>query len=282
MLGDGNLGVRLAGIYALHRLAKEDREQYDDQIMQLFCAFIRNHKEDDKMYRERLKNRSPIDAITAEDVQAALTAMRDRCRNGNAEVNPLSFTIDFSGAVLGGCNLSNMNLSQANLYGAKLDFCDLSGSILNCANLDGTSLCGADLSHSILSGVETWGTDFSQVSGKQPDFSGANLMGANFSNAKWERPILRRAAIVNCEFTNTSLEAADLSGAFFVTTPTEHSAIPPKLGITQEQLDEAYWDFEMPPTLNGLLDAETLQPLVLKRHKTDEQCKEDEQFTDGA
>ena len=269
MLGDEKLAVRLAGIYALQRLAGEDREQYDEQIMRLFCAFIRNHSEDEKVYRERLINRPPIDAITAEDVKATLAALRDRCRIGEGVLSPLSFTIDFSGAVLGGCNLSNMDLSKANLYRAKLDFCNLSHSVFNSSNLDGSSLCGADLSGSIFSGVKTWSTDFSKVSGMQPDFSDANLMGANFSDAKWERPILRRAWITNCEFTNAPLESADLSGAFFITAPTERSAITSRLGITQKQLDEAYWDFETPPTLYGLLDAETQQPLVLNRHKPD-------------
>ena len=46
MLGSEFLIVRLGGIYALQRLAKEHAEQYHVQIMRLFCAFVRHPTED--------------------------------------------------------------------------------------------------------------------------------------------------------------------------------------------------------------------------------------------
>ena len=42
MLGSESLSVRLAGIYSLEWLAKEDPEQYHIQIMQSFCSFATN------------------------------------------------------------------------------------------------------------------------------------------------------------------------------------------------------------------------------------------------
>ena len=42
MLGSDVLTVRLGGIYALQRLAEEHPEQYQIQIMQMFCAFVRH------------------------------------------------------------------------------------------------------------------------------------------------------------------------------------------------------------------------------------------------
>ena len=42
MLGSEQLSVRLGGIYALARLAREDPGDYHTQIMSLLCAFIRN------------------------------------------------------------------------------------------------------------------------------------------------------------------------------------------------------------------------------------------------
>ena len=41
MLGSDVLAVRLGGIYALQRLAGEHPQQSHIQIMQAFCAFIR-------------------------------------------------------------------------------------------------------------------------------------------------------------------------------------------------------------------------------------------------
>ena len=46
MLGSEVLSVRLGGIYALRRLSEEHPKQYHVQIMQLFCAFVRNPTED--------------------------------------------------------------------------------------------------------------------------------------------------------------------------------------------------------------------------------------------
>ena len=40
MLGSEVLSVRMAGIYALQRLAEEHPEQYHIQVMQLLCAFV--------------------------------------------------------------------------------------------------------------------------------------------------------------------------------------------------------------------------------------------------
>ena len=42
MLGSEVLAVRLGGIYALQRLAEEHPGQYHVQIMELFCAYVRN------------------------------------------------------------------------------------------------------------------------------------------------------------------------------------------------------------------------------------------------
>ena len=42
MLGSEVLSVRLEGIYALARLAREHPEEYHIQIMRLFCAYVRN------------------------------------------------------------------------------------------------------------------------------------------------------------------------------------------------------------------------------------------------
>lgn len=42
MLGSDVLAVRLGGIYALQRLAKDHPEAYHVQVMRLLCAFVRN------------------------------------------------------------------------------------------------------------------------------------------------------------------------------------------------------------------------------------------------
>ena len=64
MLGSETLAVRLAGIYALQRLAEEHPEQYHIEIMKLLCAFVRHPAEDEVLYP--MSDHALI-AITRED-----------------------------------------------------------------------------------------------------------------------------------------------------------------------------------------------------------------------
>ena len=262
MLGHEIIEMRLAGIYALEWLAKEDLEQYDEQIMKLFCAFIRNHTEDRESYRKRMKSWSPSTPLCPEDVQAALAAIRDRCRVCKTEISPLFFTVDLSGSFLDGCVLSNVNLSDVNLYGASLNVCDLSGSILNGANLKNAHLSRATLTRCKFNGMTMEKTDFSCVSGDGVNFPGVFFWESDFSGATWTNVNFKGATFAGCNFKESSLTGADITGAYFHTDSKEIGAQSEKYGLTQGQLDEACSDPLNPPQLNGLLDAETHEPLV--------------------
>ena len=72
MLGSEILPVRLGGVYALQRLAENYRQSYHVQVMELFCAFVRNPK-DNESYQRMLaqKNADPKTfSFLREDVQA--------------------------------------------------------------------------------------------------------------------------------------------------------------------------------------------------------------------
>ena len=262
MIGSPALSVRMAGIYALQRLAEESPKQHEDQIVRLLCSFVRNHTENDEEFRERFKRVSRTDKATPEDVQAALAAIRDRCQIEKIQKRPLAFRVDLGGASIVGCDLTDMDLSYAILDQARLNSCNLSGSILSDAELSQTDFSGAEISECVFARAKTWKTDFSQVWGKQPDFSDTSLMRTNFSDAKWASPIFRGAMFAGCEFKNAELTSADLSGAYFLASTNELAAQSLEFGITQSQLDEARSDPLNPPQLNGLLDANTLRPLA--------------------
>ena len=91
-------------------------------------------------------------------------------------------------AVDGSANLSDADLSDANLSGANLRDADLSD-----ANLSGANLSDADLSGANLSGANLSDADLSDA-----NLSGANLSGANLSDAN---------------LSDADLRDADLSGA---------------------------------------------------------------------
>jgi len=82
-----------------------------------------------------------------------------------------------------GCNLSGVDLKdaqliEANLSGANLKDIDLSGANLRRANLSGANLSGARLIRTNLSGANLSNCDLSYA-----EFSGSNLIRANITDA---------------------------------------------------------------------------------------------------
>ena len=141
MLGSGVLSVRLGGIYALQRLAKEHPEQYHVQIMRLLCAFVRNPTEDGGGAAKPDKKNQ-----LREDVQAVMAAIGTRGEAGLALEKEAGFALDLRGADLRGgylprgANLSGANLMEANLSGVRLARVNLSGAELHQTNLSSATL----------------------------------------------------------------------------------------------------------------------------------------------
>ena len=137
MLGSNVLSVRLAGILALQNLADQNRHIYYVPAMQLLCAFIRYPTRDDEVEVDTTydDDGEPHYPPVRQDVQAALSILRDR----DAELISLE---DEQEVVL--------DLSRSNLRGANLIGLNLSHAILNYATLDGADLREANLSHADL------------------------------------------------------------------------------------------------------------------------------------
>ena len=79
MLRSEVLSVRLGGIYALARLAREHPDEYHMQIMRLFCAFVRNptiETSEDAGSAESYLHRGPEKSRT--DIQEIMTAIGKR------------------------------------------------------------------------------------------------------------------------------------------------------------------------------------------------------------
>ena len=250
MLGSAVLSERLGGIYALQRLAEEHSAAYHVQIMRLFCAFVRNPtasggSEDGQDGEER-----PPRAVTSlrEDVQAAMEAIGAR-REQHLEAgfrpdlhgadlpNAQMSGLNFSGADFTRADLSGADLKGANLYGAEFFFAGLSAAHLDRADLSKAELMHAKLSGAVLCGAKLCKSDLSRA-----NLSEALLHGANLSSAKLD---------------DTNLTGSDLAG-----TPFYSASPDPVIGLTQSQLDLARADEDNLPELDGVVDAETEEPLV--------------------
>jgi hypothetical protein len=161
-LGDEVLDVRLGGIYALERLARESREDYGP-IVEILAAYVREHAPipsrgssndpesatgDDKSTSDVqsaltvLVGEDKAEALRSAaslktDVQAALTVLARR--NVDHDIEP---TLDLSFTDLSGARLRNGRLEAANLRGGRLVGADLSDARLQGAILVGTDLQG--------------------------------------------------------------------------------------------------------------------------------------------
>jgi uncharacterized protein YjbI with pentapeptide repeats len=88
---------------------------------------------------------------------------------------------DFSGS-----QLADVNLTGANLEGAKLSNNDLAGAGLRGANLATADLTNSDLSGADLREARLVNTDFAGADLSGADVSSADLQGANFADARAE------------------------------------------------------------------------------------------------
>ena len=233
MLGSKILIVRLGGIYALQRLAKEHAEQYHVQIMRLFCAFVRHpteHKDDTAESTDVNETSSTKLEGIREDVQAAMTAIGTRSDADIVLEDEEEFWRDLYGAILPGAMLHKANLSFTSLRNTKLSRAILPGAILHKADLTGANLTDANLALFV-----------------KADLPGADLPGADLTGAD-----LTDADLTDADLTGADLTDADLTGADL----TDAKLFMAK-GLTQAQLNKACADPQRPPELQGVFDAKT-------------------------
>jgi hypothetical protein len=165
-LGRSNeLEIRLGGIYALERIAR-DSERDHWPIMEVLTAYVRQHApwrpEEDSGEEPKTPESSPPDP----DIQAILTVLGRRTRTF---VHKEPERLD-----LHETNLSRANLSRANLSFATLTRADLSEAMLDEANLTEAWFWMANLSGA------TFGlADLSRATLMLADLSRADLSGAN-------------------------------------------------------------------------------------------------------
>ncbi len=136
--GEGKMAIRLGGIYALERIAK-DSEKDHGPVMEVLTAYVREKATKEGEYAEKA-------AAPATDIQAILTVIGRRETTGN---NRRNAPLDLSNTHLVVAGLGMANLHRVFLLGA-----DLRGTILNRANLRDANLEGAILDYAELAWAE--------------------------------------------------------------------------------------------------------------------------------
>ena len=166
-LGSESRDVRIGGVYALERVARNSAEDRD-AIVAVLCAYIRGHSpwppvNADNGDEEVLRSL----AIRANDVQVALTAL-GRLVGAAGDPDVAIPRTDLRYARLSRLNLGQARLSHANLRRARIHGADLRGALMADTDLGLADLGSSDLRGADLRGV---------------DLRGANLTGARLEGA---------------------------------------------------------------------------------------------------
>jgi hypothetical protein len=161
-LGSEKLDIRLGGIYALERVA---RDSAGDQptVMEVSAAFIREHSREPWTPPAQDESSADVSEVgTRPDVQAAITVIARRNSKNDRRL------INLRAVRLTRANLIRGNLTHTVLFGAELRGANLGG-----ANLGGADLSGADLSGASLSGANLGGADLGGAAFPPADLSDA-------------------------------------------------------------------------------------------------------------
>ncbi len=234
LLGSKNLEVRLGGIYALERIAKDSEKDYWT-IMEVLTGFVRERTKSRWEEAEK-KQLSPLPT----DIQAVLSVLKRRTPSYKQEEK---YRLDLSGSVfswmiVGKVSFKKMVLNVANFHQtylnqADLSEADLSGADFTKANLKGAILKDALLQAADFSGAYLSGADLTKANLKRATLKGAifsseaNLTDADLTDADFSEAILNKTIFSKAKLRGAYFGGADLSGA---------------INLTQEQISEAITD----------------------------------------
>jgi hypothetical protein len=175
-LGATNPDVRIGGIYALDRIARNSPEDAD-AVTTILSAFARSHAPwpaiasgTEPKNAHPSASLPPTLASRAGDVQAAVTVLGRLPRTASSEIARLSLT-DLRRSRMWGLNFDHAHFGISSLVRARLGDCSLVGADLGECDLRDADLSGADLTGAVL-----WGADL----------TGANVTNALLGGVKFD------------------------------------------------------------------------------------------------
>ncbi|MCP9968918.1 pentapeptide repeat-containing protein [Actinomadura madurae] len=197
-IGDGNLDVRVGGIYTLERIAENSKVD-QAMIARVLVAFVRTHAtwtpgsdaDPSRVPLPPLDEQVPWLRDRAHDVQIALNVLgRLLGINGvRVSLNRVDLRrsdlarVHFEAASLMFTNLSLAYLRSADLSGARLDNSDLRYADMREVRLTEANLRHAHLEHADLRGADLQHAELSHAILNAADLRGANLAGARLHQA---------------------------------------------------------------------------------------------------
>ncbi len=203
-LGSKEIDVRIGGIYALERIARDSASDHPT-VMEVLAAFVRDHSPEQwPLPAVHEAGAEPPERETRPDVHAAASVI------GRRTIRYDSQPINLQGAIFIKANLAGANLSSVHLTGA-----DFTGALLVGAHLERADLRRAHLERANLTNADLFGADLTSASLERANLTVAELTGANLTRANLYRARFPGANLLKANLLDTHLSSADLSGADF-------------------------------------------------------------------
>lgn len=165
--GEPKLELRLGGIYALERIAKDSPERDYSTVMEVLTAYVRQNSS--------IPSKETNEATDLKEPRADIKAVLDVVGRRQEDRVPEEHRVppDFRGINLSKTILIGANLIGAYLSGADLSGTNLSGADLSAATLIGANLEGADLRAAYLRGAYLQYADLEGAALQYADLQGA-------------------------------------------------------------------------------------------------------------
>jgi len=233
-LGHDKDAIVLGGIYALHRIAQEDKS-YRKTVFDILCSYLREKTSSLKLWAdyqegERVIIKPTIVIQTIIDLLFKCDVIQKYIYTGfRANLNGIRcIKADFKEAYLEQADLTNAHLEGAELKKVRLEGAFLSGShftdaYLEKAHLENATIMwghwegiklfeahlqGANLLNTHLEGAVLWDSHLEGAG-----LYGVHMEGAVLNDTHLENAYLAMAQMKGTQLRGTHLEGADLNGA---------------------------------------------------------------------
>ncbi|MGD9652883.1 MAG: pentapeptide repeat-containing protein, partial [Candidatus Dadabacteria bacterium] len=192
-LGSEKLEVRLGGIYALERIAKDSPNDHWT-IMEVLTTYARDKSKNEmKETVELVENAANVESSPVKtDIQAIMTVLGRR----NSENDRKDAVLNLYGVNLKGAKLDEYNFVGANFQDANLIEASLANTNLAKAKFGGANLNEAYLVDANLESAQLNDTDLEGAYLQRANLKDANLENANFKESKLDNAILEQVFIL--------------------------------------------------------------------------------------